>query len=254
MIGSARAQVAMAFGLVMAGACAGVDAHEIYYVNAADGDRLAYTGQFAVRHHETISVPPLVWVTVWMPFMLDCGDGNDPILNLSLGGVCFGDNAHGNFHPGPGHLVGTSTEVIPGVIMNSSSLFILDDEFGSNVEGTYCQDWSGGGICGAEDLGEKGLEFRTEPVVDFCGFITIYGPPDDPWSSGHPGWNSGTTSDGWGYLGDGATIRPRGNWDETLPVFVFFRDAASGNPVTGSPGPCPNSSWRPGTKGFVDHI
>lgn len=80
--------------------------------------------------------------------VLDCGDGSDPVLNLSLGGFCINDCVPAFSDP---------------LDPTGECTITVVDDVNSNVRATACQDLNDSLICG-DAPGE---------TTPFCGSVTL---------------------------------------------------------------------------------
>lgn len=172
--------------------------------------------------------------------LVDCGDGSDPVLNISGGGYCFGTKADGTL---PDDFP-TASDCVPAFSgpldpTGECTVTTVDDLF-SPILGSYCQDLNDDVFCGGA-AGEPAAA-RTEPRVNFCDSITINTPIDlTPRAQGL--WIGGPVS-------DPATTWVTNNWDPDSVILVFLGVITQGNPAV--PGPC-GAVVHQGTHGFGTH-
>ena len=202
----------------------------------------------------------------------DCGIGNHVLLNVSIGGVCFGSetsqgwgNGNEGFTDLFGNPAGSTASSHLGVSPTMS--FSVVDDFFSLTAAVYCQNFQFDNRCGSgtnapaetEEGGNpapqcqvdhvegvNGCNLRSEPFVYFCDSLTIRSGLDGPvWPRRTAGYESGSA-------GSGDWADPTlPNWDTDLEVFIFIFGPISGNPGDGG-NPCgPNHAW--GTEGIVAH-
>ena len=186
----------------------------------------------------------------------DCGTGNNPALNLSFGGVCFGahdeqgwvsggtcptDPIFGN--PGPCPLGSQHlTDAATATIDIADSIFAL-------VSAVYCQDLDHEGGCGAPAVGAPPPDpgepiLLPEPNVPFCDTITIRRGLSGPVSPGFPAGPKDPRDPSFGTWADATS-----NWDVNEDVFVYLGAPLNGNIVVGNP--CGANGWA--TLGSVSH-
>lgn len=216
-----------------------------------------------------------------------CGIGNHPVVNLTIGGVCFGAGtrdgwANGNWdkldplgNPAgstdPQHISDTATALID----------VADAGFPGGIPATYCQNlnWEfnedllcGGNATGPGEPtnpdptcrithaeGKANCLLRSEPYVDFCDSITIRRGLSGP-TAPEDRLRAGTTTDipSGTFLGTWAdpTIAAA-NWDLTERVEIYVSAPMSGNPLIDEAGlghnPCGTSSSGWGTSGHISH-
>lgn len=97
--------------------------------------------------------------------VVDCGDGSDPVLNISIGGFCFGTKADGNLpadYP-------TDSDCVPNSLGECHiALSNLHHLAGLSRGGTYCQDLDRDGLCGEFETDFQTEGFYVEPRVLLC--------------------------------------------------------------------------------------
>jgi hypothetical protein len=205
----------------------------------------------------------------------DCGIGNHVVLNLSIGGVCFGstpdqgwDNGNAGFTDALGNPAGSADlqHLTPAGTESTATIDITDSTF-ALVPGTYCQALGPDTLCGGNLTGEAETEpggnpaancqvahregstgclLRSEPYVDFCDTITIFGglTGEVPVGSRIPGGVAPGTA------GDGTWADPTvNNWAIDFEVLIFVSAPGSGNSVFGNA--CLSNGWA--TQGTVGH-
>lgn len=162
---------------------------------------------------------------------LDCGDGSDPVLNMSIGGFCFGTKSDG-FLPDD---YPTASDCVPNSL-GDCVIAIRDFSPLSFNRGVYCQDLNQDLFCGGA-VGEP-ANARTEPIMEFCdaGFypLIIDSPidasprPAGVWNSQSPATDPDATWAGH-------------NWDPDHAIVFFMGTLDRGNPF--SPLPCQGSTY-----------
>lgn len=169
----------------------------------------------------------------------NCGDSQDPVLDLGVGAVCFGTVADGTLPPD----YPTASDCVPafGGPFDSTgecSINIVDDLI-SPVAARYCQDLNDDLFCGGQP-GEAAC-CRTEPRVVFCDALAINTPIDStPRATGT--WIGGPIS-------DPLFTWSTNNWDPNSSIYVFFLTVTQANLVGGVCG----SAVQHATHGFVIH-
>lgn len=226
----------------------GAVGHELYYVNGFDG---AYGLLY------TPVLPTDNWRGDFTRIFSGCGDGNDPVFNLSFDGVCFGNATDGNFVGGGSHLFGEPDSNFPGKLR--AYLAVVDRNFVSHGA-FYCQDLDDDDMCGGT-LSEvvEGDPLRAEPNMSFSCLespLWLFSPLDDPTSgpggAANPGWDRTSTETGWGYA-PGFPFSARGNWEPSKRAYVFFDGAVRGNPFLDEETSIQGCALRPPTFGAVYH-
>ena len=206
----------------------------------------------------------------------DCGIGNHIVLNLSIGGVCFGstpdqgwDNGNAGFTDPVTGLPAGSTDLqhlTPAGAESTSTIDITDSTF-ALTPATYCQSLGPDTLCGGNLTGDAETEpggnpaavcqaphregstgclFRSEPYVDFCDTVTIFAGLSGELPAGSR--RIGGVAPGVAGSGDWADPT-LDNWDVDVEVLIFVSAPASGNTVFGSA--CGSNGWA--TQGTVSH-
>lgn len=188
----------------------------------------------------------------------DCGIGNNPVLNLSFGGVCFGSLPEDGWQNGnegqvdefgnpagsadPQHITAAATALLD----------IADSGLPGGVPALYCQNLDGDGLCGGNLTAAP-----NEPAVDFCDSITLRSGlsgstpealPRGSTTDSPPGTFAGSWAD------PAATVFSNGesgNWAMDANVYVFLTIPANGNAVGGNP--CGPNANGLGSGGTVSH-
>jgi hypothetical protein len=202
----------------------------------------------------------------------DCGIGNHIVLNLSIGGVCFGatpdqgwDNGNAGFTDALGNPAGSTdtSHLTPAGPGYTTTIDVTDSTF-ALIPATYCQalvgDICGGDLTAGPEPGNPnllcqnwhvqgiaGCTVRSAPFVTFCDSITVFGgvSPDFAGVRRPAGMAPGQA-------GDGTWADPTlFNWDVDSEVYIFPFGFAAGNiPELNPCGPT-HIGW--GTQGTISH-
>lgn len=218
-----------------------------------------------IQPNTTQSDPPL---TSGGTSQFDCTPGNHPVLNVGIGGVCFGagkENGWDNDEPCsflgcPG---GTSGDPQHITAAATAVLDVPDTGFPGGVAASYCQDLNkdllcGGNLTGPPEAGSPSPDcqlahregagactLRAEPWVDLCDSITIRSGLTGEVGNGDPSGEAderlpgGTTTDipvgsfAGTWADPAATVfsGSRGNWAISASVYVFLAGAQNGNSI-----------------------
>lgn len=206
----------------------------------------------------------------------DCGIGNHPVLNLSMGGVCFGATpatGWGNGNHNRNDLLGNpaGSEDPQHITAGDTALLdVWDGSFPGGIPALYCQNLNQDEdlLCGGKVLGEgeagstdplcsqthvegvANCTLRSEPYVEFCDSITIRGGLVWPATvtTRLPGGSTTGASLAFGATWADPAYAPD-NWAINAHVWVFVASPPGGNPAVSNA--CKGTGW--GMGGNVTH-